>query len=40
MMNGKRLAIPGVRNKVLAQANRLAPRALSAKIGRMTRETR
>lgn len=40
MMSGKRLAIPGVRNKVLAQANRLAPRALSAKIARMLQETR
>jgi short-subunit dehydrogenase len=40
MMSGKRLAIPGVKNKVLAQANRLAPRALSAKIARMFQETR
>jgi short-subunit dehydrogenase len=40
MMHGKRLAIPGVRNKVLAQANRLAPRALSARIARMLQETR
>ncbi len=40
MMHGKRLAIPGVRNKVIAQANRIAPRALSAKIARMMQETR
>jgi uncharacterized protein len=40
MMHGKRLAIPGIRNKIVAQANRIAPRALSAKIGRMTREMR
>jgi hypothetical protein len=40
MMHGKRLAFPGIRNKFLAQANRIAPRALSAKIGRMTREMR
>jgi len=40
MMSGKRLAIPGIKNKILAQANRIAPRALSAKIGRMTRESR
>jgi len=40
MMHGKRLAIPGIKNKILAQANRIAPRALSAKIGRMTRESR
>lgn len=39
MMSGKRLAIPGIKNKILAQANRIAPRALSAKIGRMTRES-
>jgi uncharacterized protein len=40
MMHGKRLAIPGVKNKVVAQANRFAPRALSAKIARMMQETR
>jgi len=40
MMHGKRLAIPGIKNKIVAQANRIAPRALSAKIGRMTREMR
>ncbi|HKC81666.1 MAG TPA: SDR family NAD(P)-dependent oxidoreductase, partial [Gemmatimonadaceae bacterium] len=40
MMHGKRLAIPGIKNKILAQANRIATRALSAKIGRMTRESR
>jgi short-subunit dehydrogenase len=40
MMEGKRLAIPGVKNKVLAQANRIAPRALTAKIARLLQETR
>jgi short-subunit dehydrogenase len=40
MMNGKRLAIPGIRNKIIAQANRIAPRALSAKIARIAQETR
>jgi len=40
MMSGKRLAIPGIRNKILAQANRIAPRALSAKIARIAQETR
>src|SRR3954467_7634178 len=40
MMDGKRVAIPGIRNKILAQANRLAPRALSAKIARLAQETR
>ena len=40
MMQGKRLAIPGIKNKILAQANRIAPRALSAKIARIAQETR
>lgn len=40
MLRGKRLAIPGIRNKVLAQANRIAPRALSARIARLAQETR
>lgn len=40
MLRGKRLAIPGIRNKVLAQANRIAPRALSAKLARLAQETR
>ena len=40
MMSGKRLAIPGIKNKILAQANRLAPRSLSAKIARIAQESR
>ena len=40
MMSGKRIAIPGIKNKIIAQANRLAPRALTAKIARMAQETR
>lgn len=40
MMQGKRLAIPGIRNKIIAQANRLAPRALSAKLARLAQESR
>jgi short-subunit dehydrogenase len=40
MMHGKRLAIPGIRNKIVAQANRLAPRALSARLARLAQETR
>jgi short-subunit dehydrogenase len=40
MLRGKRLAIPGIRNKVLAQANRIAPRALSAKLARLAQESR
>ena len=40
MMSGKRLAIPGFKNKIIAQANRIAPRSLSAKLARMAQETR
>jgi len=40
MMQGKRLAIPGFKNKIIAQANRLAPRALSAKLARLAQESR
>src|SRR5687768_15902864 len=40
MMHGKRLAIPGFKNKLIAQANRIAPRALSAKIARIAQESR
>lgn len=39
MMHGRRVAIPGIKNKILAQANRFAPRAITARVGRMTRET-
>jgi uncharacterized protein len=40
MVHGKRLAIPGIRNKIVAQANRLAPRALSARLARLAQESR
>jgi short-subunit dehydrogenase len=40
MMHGKRMAIPGIKNKIIAQANRLAPRALSAKLARLAQESR
>ena len=40
MMQGKRLAIPGIKNKIIAQANRFAPRALSAKLARIAQESR
>jgi short-subunit dehydrogenase len=40
MMSGKRIAIPGIRNKIVAQANRLAPRALTARIARLAQESR
>ena len=40
MMRGRRLAIPGIRNKILARASRLAPLTLSAKISRIAKESR
>jgi short-subunit dehydrogenase len=40
MMSGKRLAIPGFKNKIIAQAQRIAPRSLSAKLTRIAQETR
>ncbi|HWL41067.1 MAG TPA: SDR family oxidoreductase [Gemmatimonadaceae bacterium] len=40
MLKGKRVAIPGIRNKMMAQANRLAPRSLSTRLARMAQETR
>jgi short-subunit dehydrogenase len=40
MMNGKRLAIPGFKNKIIAQANRISPRFLTAKIARLAQESR
>lgn len=40
MMHGKRLAIPGFRNKMVAQAHRIAPRSLSAKLARLAQEAR
>jgi len=40
MMEGKRVAIPGIRNKLVAQAHRISPRALSAKVARLAQENR
>ncbi|HJP84847.1 MAG TPA: SDR family oxidoreductase [Gemmatimonadaceae bacterium] len=40
MMAGKRVAVPGFRNKLVAQANRFSPRALSAKVARFAQENR
>src|SRR3954469_13215035 len=40
MMAGTRVAIPGLRNKLVAQANRFAPRALTAKVARIAQEAR
>jgi hypothetical protein len=40
MMHGRRVAIPGIKNKIVAQANRFAPRAVSAKLARIAQESR
>lgn len=40
MLNGRRVAIPGIRNKLVAHANRFAPRALTAKVARIRQELR
>jgi short-subunit dehydrogenase len=40
MMHGRRVAIPGIKNKIIAQANRFTPRAVTAKVSRMIQETR
>ena len=40
MMSGKRIAIPGLKNKILAQANRFAPRTLATRISKYAQENR
>jgi uncharacterized protein len=40
MMHGRRVAIPGIRNKILAQANRFSPRTITAKVARLAQESR
>src|SRR5438270_11281440 len=40
MMHGRRVAIPGIKNKIIAQANRFAPRAVTARVARMFQEAR
>lgn len=40
MMHGRRVAIPGIKNKIVAQASRFVPRAVSAKLARMAQESR
>ena len=40
MLAGKRVAVPGFRNKLVAQANRFSPRALVARVSRMAQENR
>src|SRR2546423_2230693 len=40
MLHGRRVAIPGIKNKIVAQANRFAPRAITAKVARLAQEAR
>jgi short-subunit dehydrogenase len=40
MMHGRRVAIPGIKNKIIAQANRFSPRTVTTKVSRMLQETR
>lgn len=40
MMDGKRIAIPGLKNKLIAQGNRIAPRSLVTKLARLAQENR
>jgi short-subunit dehydrogenase len=40
MMQGTRVAIPGIKNKIIAQANRFAPRSVTAKVARIAQESR
>lgn len=40
MMQGKRVAIPGLRNKIVAEVNRISPRILTAKVSRLAQESR
>ncbi len=39
-MKGKRVAIPGMMNKLVSQAGRLSPRIVTTKVSRMLRERR
>src|SRR5205814_8777046 len=38
MMDGTRVAIPGFKNKIIAQAHRFSPRAVTAKVARLAQE--
>lgn len=40
MMHGRRIAIPGIKNKIVAQSSRFAPRAIVTKLSRMAQESR
>src|SRR3954470_1251721 len=40
MMDGTRVAIPGIKNKIVAQVNRFSPRAITAKVVRIAQQNR
>lgn len=40
MMAGKRIAIPGFKNNMIAQANRIAPRSLVTRLAKLVQENR
>src|SRR3954471_16953501 len=40
MMEGTRVAIPGIKNKIVAQVNRISPRAITAKVVRIAQQNR
>jgi short-subunit dehydrogenase len=40
MLHGRRVAIPGIKNKIIAQANRFAPRSITTKVARIVQEGR
>ena len=40
MMRGERVAIPGMGNKLMIQAERLVPRIIVTKIARLVHENR
>jgi short-subunit dehydrogenase len=40
MMEGTRVAIPGIKNKIVAQVNRISPRAITAKVVRIAKQNR
>jgi len=40
MLHGRRVAIPGIKNKIIAQANRFAPRSITTKVARIAQESR
>lgn len=40
MMAGKRIAIPGMKNKIIAQGNRIVPRMLATRLAKFVQENR